>query len=183
MKKRAPRSKMCSTRANSRVAKAKRRPATAQARSRPAKRRTTSRPAKLRKVPAKRSPRSPARVKRSGHSVRRPRPSRSVQGPEAAGHITRLHDERLLHHETSPVLSAGDVDADWAGAEGAGEESAGGSVATPDQDVVDEIGRALGVEQAPTQPVTTSEEILRERAQHRWELEREASEEDDRRER
>jgi len=178
---------MRSTRAKSPPAKPKRRPATAKARSRPAKRRTKSRTAKSRTAksstrPGKRSTGSLARPKQSGHAVRRVRPSRVPQGPEEAGHITRLHDERLLHHETSPALSGGDVDADWVGAEGSGEESAGGSVATPDQDVVDEIGRALGVEQAPTQPVTSSEEILRERAQHRWELEREASEEDDRRE-
>lgn len=89
----------------------------------------------------------------------------------------------MRHHEVSPALSGGDLDADWSGAESSGEESVGGSVVTPDQDVVDEIGRALGVEQAPTQPVTTSEEILRERSRHRWEIEREASEEDDRRER
>ncbi len=89
----------------------------------------------------------------------------------------------MRHHETSPALSAGDLDADWVGSEGSGEESTGGSVATPDQDVVDEIGRALGVEQAPSQPVTSSEEILRDRSRHRWDLEREASEEDDRRER
>jgi hypothetical protein len=99
------------------------------------------------------------------------------------GHITALHEQRALHHETSPALSAGDVDANWMDSEGSGEEAVGGSVATPDQDVVDEIGRALGVEQGPTQPVTSSEEILRERARHRWDLERKASEEDERRER
>ena len=88
-----------------------------------------------------------------------------------------------LHHETSPALSGGDLDADWMGSEGAGEETVGGSVATPDQDVVDEIGRALGVEQAPDAQVRTSDEILRERTQHRWEIERAAAEEEDRRER
>jgi hypothetical protein len=102
---------------------------------------------------------------------------------EDAGHVTHLPDAMALHHETSPVLSGGDLDADWMGSEGAGEETVGGSVATPDQDVVDEIGRALGVEQAPDEQVRSSGEILRERAQHRWEIERDAAEEDDRRER
>ena len=73
-----------------------------------------------------------------------------------------------------PRLSGGDVDADWRGAESAGEETVGGSVATPDQDVVDEIGRALGVEQASEAEVTTSEEILRRRDRFRWHLERDA---------
>ena len=75
---------------------------------------------------------------------------------------------------TGPRLSAGDVDADWKRAESSGEETAGGSVATPDQDVVDEIGRALGVEQGSEAEVTTSEEMLRRRDRFRWHLERDA---------
>jgi hypothetical protein len=66
------------------------------------------------------------------------------------------------------------VDADWARAESSGEETVGGSVATPDQDVVDEIGRALGVEQESEAEVTTSDEILRRRDRFRWHLERDA---------
>jgi len=42
------------------------------------------------------------------------------------------------------------------------------------QDVVDEIGRALGVEQEPEAEVGTSEEILRRRDRFRWHLERDA---------
>jgi len=104
-------------------------------------------------------------------------------GIQDAGHLTQLPEEMALHHETSPALSGGDLDADWMGSEGAGEETVGGSVATPDQDVVDEIGRALGVEQAPDEQVRSSDEILRERTDHRWEIEREADEEEERRER
>ena len=66
------------------------------------------------------------------------------------------------------------MDADWKGANSTGEEAVGGSVATPDQDVVDEIGRALGVEQESDAEVTMSEEILRRRDRLRWHLEREA---------
>ncbi|HET7876338.1 MAG TPA: DUF6335 family protein, partial [Methylomirabilota bacterium] len=40
------------------------------------------------------------------------------------------------HREVSPVDSGGDVDADWQAAQSTGEETVGGSVATPDQDVV-----------------------------------------------
>lgn len=102
---------------------------------------------------------------------------------EDAGRVTALPEEMARHHETSPVLSGGDLDADWIGAEGSGEEAVGGSVATPDQDVVDEIGRALGVEQSPDAQVRSSGEILRERARNRWEIERAAAEEEERRER
>jgi hypothetical protein len=45
--------------------------------------------------------------------------------------------------------------------------------------VVDEIGRALGVEQASEDEVTTSEEILRRRDRFRWHLDRDAEEQDD----
>jgi hypothetical protein len=73
---------------------------------------------------------------------------------------------------TGPHLSAGDVDADWQHADSIGEEAVGGSVATPDQDVVDEVGRALGVEQEATAEVTMSEDILRRRDRLHWHLER-----------
>jgi hypothetical protein len=78
---------------------------------------------------------------------------------------------------TSPALSGGDVDADWRRAESTGEEAVGGTVATPDRDVVDEIGRALGVEQASDAGVRSSEKLLHDRDQRRWQLERDAAEE------
>jgi hypothetical protein len=95
---------------------------------------------------------------------------------EAAGEPVELLEERALHPETGPLLSGGDVDADWQRAQSTGEEAVGGSVATPDQDVVDEIGRALGVEQEPDAEVRVSEEILEERRRHYWHIEREAAE-------
>jgi hypothetical protein len=69
------------------------------------------------------------------------------------------------------ILTGGDLDADRQRAWDSGDEAVGGSVALPDQDVVDEIGRALGVEQEPTAEVLTSGEILHERDRHRWEQE------------
>jgi len=81
----------------------------------------------------------------------------------------------IAHTETSPRLTGGDIDADWQTAYSSGEESVGGSVATPDQDVVDEIGRALGVEQDIDAPVRGSDEILRARDRLRWHLERDAA--------
>jgi hypothetical protein len=83
----------------------------------------------------------------------------------------QAEDELAEHTSTSPDLTAGDVDADWQRADSVGEEAAGGSVATPDQDVVDEIGDALGVPRAPDEEFRTSEEILEGRDRHRWEQE------------
>lgn len=65
-------------------------------------------------------------------------------------------------------LTGGDVDADWRAAAASGEEAVGGSVATPDQDVVDELGEALGIAQEPDAEVRTSAEILEARDRHRW---------------
>ncbi|OLE44474.1 MAG: hypothetical protein AUG14_04575 [Candidatus Rokubacteria bacterium 13_1_20CM_2_68_19] len=72
---------------------------------------------------------------------------------------------------TSPTLTGGDVDADWKRAVSVGEEAVGGSVATPDQDRVDDIGDAFGVPRAPDDDVRTSAEILEERDRYRWEEE------------
>jgi hypothetical protein len=80
-------------------------------------------------------------------------------------------DEAPLGPAIAAVLTGGDLDADWMRAWDAGDEAVGGSTATPDQDIVDELGRALGVEQAPDAEVWTSREILRERDRHRWEQE------------
>ena len=78
--------------------------------------------------------------------------------------------ERLDEHtETSPALTAGDVDADWESAYSVGDEAPGGDNPTPDQDVVDEIGRSLGVEYADDEELQGGAEIS-ERDHHRWEL-------------
>jgi len=90
------------------------------------------------------------------------------------GRVVGLVRELIEHHETGPAVSAGDVDADWQRAESSGEEAVGGSVSTPDQDVVDEIGHALGVEQPSAAPLRTSEEILEDRDRRYWEYERRA---------
>ena len=73
------------------------------------------------------------------------------------------------HNETSPELTGGDVDADWQDAYSVGDEAPGGDNPTPDQDRVDDIGRALGVEYQDNEPLKASEKIA-ERDRHRWEL-------------
>lgn len=116
------------------------------------------------------------RRKRTLKARQRARSGRPAPMPEEVGETVELLEERALHPETGPALSGGDLDADWQRAQSTGEEAVGGSVATPDQDVVDEIGRALGVEQEPDAEVHPSEEILERRRRHYWHLEREAAE-------
>lgn len=67
------------------------------------------------------------------------------------------------------ALTAGDVDADWQSAEAVGDEAPGGDNPTPDQDVVDDIGRALGVEYDDDEELQGGDEIA-DRDRHRWEL-------------
>ena len=86
-------------------------------------------------------------------------------------------DERLReHHASSPTLAAGDVDAAWDQA-GVGDETAGGTAATPDQDRVDEFGQAYGLEYEDDEPLHT-EEKLAQRDKERWELDPRSTEED-----
>jgi hypothetical protein len=66
------------------------------------------------------------------------------------------------------VVAGGDIDAAWDQAD-AGEETVGGTTPTPDQDLVDEIGRAVGIEYEDAEPLHTTEKVER-RDQHRWEL-------------
>jgi hypothetical protein len=73
--------------------------------------------------------------------------------------------------DTGPELTGGDLDADWERAASVGEEAVGGTVSTPDQNVVDDLTKAVGIPRAPDEPVRTSEEILAERDRHRWEQE------------
>jgi hypothetical protein len=101
--------------------------------------------------------------------------TRTAAEPESQEELVGLARDVAAHTETSPRLTGGDIDADWQGAYSSGEESVGGSVATPDQDIVDELGRALGIEQEADAPVRTSGEILRARDRLRWHLERDAA--------
>ena len=66
------------------------------------------------------------------------------------------------------VLTGGDIDAAWDQA-AVGDETVGGSSPTPDQDIVDEIGEALGVTYQEGEPLHTSEKI-EQRDAERWEL-------------
>jgi hypothetical protein len=73
------------------------------------------------------------------------------------------------HTETGPALTGGDVDADWESAYSVGDEAPGGDNPTPDQDIVDDIGRAVGVEYQDNEELK-GERKISDRDKHRWEL-------------
>jgi hypothetical protein len=74
-----------------------------------------------------------------------------------------------LHTAESPELAGGDVDADWQRAADVGEEMVGGSVPTPDQDRVDELGAAWGVTYNDDETIHTIDKLAK-RDRDRWEL-------------
>lgn len=83
-----------------------------------------------------------------------------------------MQDELEEYTSVNPILSGGDVDAKWQSAEQSGEEAVGGHAPTPDQDNVDQIGQAVGLEFQDNQELRSPEEILAKRDRRRWELDR-----------
>lgn len=86
-----------------------------------------------------------------------------------------MQDRMREYTDESPELSGGDIDAAWEQADVAGEETVGGTAATPDQDIVDELGAAVGLEMADQEYVHTNE-VLETRDARRWELDPTSSE-------
>jgi uncharacterized protein DUF6335 len=78
-------------------------------------------------------------------------------------------NENLREHRGMTDVSAGDLDVDVEDAFFTGEEAPGGDNPTPDQDVVDDIGKALGVEYEDNEELKSADK-LEKRDKHRWEL-------------
>jgi hypothetical protein len=77
----------------------------------------------------------------------------------------RLRNDPLA----DPTITGGDVDAQWEGAQFSGDESAVSSMPTPEQNVVDDIGRAMGVTYQDNEELRVGEKE-RDRDRKRWEL-------------
>jgi hypothetical protein len=78
--------------------------------------------------------------------------------PEPAEEIPGIESEKMRvgDPDVSPLLN-----------EYSGEEVPGASTPTPDQNMVDDIGRAYGVEEEDTGALRTSAELLERRDRHR----------------
>ena len=144
--------------------------------------------------PAKRAAARKAAPKKAAAAAKKPnldRPRKTVadihgipssldanRGPSAAKSGRAEMKDRLSKTTgAGPALTSGDIDADWESAESVGDEAPGGDNPTPDQDVVDDIGRALGVEYDDDEELQGGAEIS-SRDRHRWELDP-ASKDDD----
>lgn len=84
--------------------------------------------------------------------------------PQRAG---RRREE--IPHEGETVR-AGDPDDSSLANEYVGEETPGGSAPTPDQNSVDDIGRAYGLQEEDTGALRCAAEVLERRDRHRTEL-------------
>ena len=165
----------------------------------PAARKTTRATAKpataaAPKPAASKAPRAPRAVSRRAPNLDRerrtvtdgvPTPPSSLDLDRSASAArsgrAELNQRFREHTSTGPAMTAGDVDADWESAEAIGDEAPGGDTPTPDQDVVDEIGQALGVEYDDDEELHGGDEIT-ERDRNRWELDPASSDDFDDRE-
>jgi hypothetical protein len=80
-----------------------------------------------------------------------------------------MAESREEHRTMTPAITGGDVDADVENAYFSGDEAPGGDNPTPDQDIVDNIGKSLGVEYQDNEELRASDKVA-DRDRHRWEL-------------
>ena len=167
----------------SRRAKAPRRKATVAARI--TKKAATVAAPKARRAPSKARTPNLDRERRTVTDAVVPTPPSSLNLDRSASAArsgrAELNQRFREHTSTGPAMTAGDVDADWESAESVGDEAPGGDNPTPDQDVVDEIGKALGVEYDDDEELQGGDEIT-ERDRNRWELDPASSDDFDDRE-
>jgi hypothetical protein len=153
--------------------------------SRPKARRSKARPKRATRTARPRQRAAPA----TPHISRVVRPRRTIEElvptppsslnldrhPSAArsGHA-EIEGNRRKHAGMNAV-TGGDVDVNAENAYFSGEEAPGGENPTPDQDIVDDIGKALGLQYQDDEELK-SETKLSERDKHRWELDPASSE-------
>jgi hypothetical protein len=90
-------------------------------------------------------------------------------GSAARSGRAALNKSLKEHTGMTPELTSGDIDGDWENAYFSGEEAPGGDNPSPDENVVDDIGKALGVEYQDGEELKASDKVG-ERDEHRWEL-------------
>ncbi|HJT19199.1 MAG TPA: DUF6335 family protein [Nitrospira sp.] len=91
--------------------------------------------------------------------------------------VSEVHNSRNESASHAPELSGGDMDAAWDQAD-VGTETVGGSNPTPDQDIVEDVGRAVGVTYQDDEPLKFGEKVP-QRDERRWELDPASSEDYD----
>ena len=90
-------------------------------------------------------------------------------GTAARSGRAEIERHRIEHSGMSPSIVGGDVDVNVEDAYFTGDEAAGGDNPSPDLEVVDDIGKALGVEYGDREELRGSDKVT-ERDKHRWEM-------------
>jgi hypothetical protein len=88
------------------------------------------------------------------------------------GVLPRFPSRRIqgLGSREDETMRVGDPDDDGLGNEYVGDDLPGGDSPTPDQNLVDEIGRAYGLQEEDTGALRSGAEVLERRDRHRSEL-------------
>ena len=79
-----------------------------------------------------------------------------------------MDERRADHANMTPAITGGDVDGNVEDAYFTGDGAPGGDNPTPDQDRVDDIGRALGLQYQDDEELRSGDKVA-DRDRHRWE--------------
>jgi hypothetical protein len=168
-------SKMASRRTSKKTSKSAKRPKAA--------RRAMARKSPARKPSPRRRPRESAALP-AGKTPRLNRPRRTLddtfptppsslnmnrQGSAARTGRAEIMENQQVHGSMTRGITGGDVDVNLEQAYFSGDETPGGDNPTPDQDVVEDIGRAIGIEYQDNEELRASDKVA-DRDKHRWEL-------------
>jgi hypothetical protein len=164
-RKAAGRKKSSARKAAPKVSAAKRRAAPA----RKAARKTSASTRSVQK-PVGKTPRLDRARRTLDESVPSPPSSLDLDRNASAARSGRAElAEKLQQHRNMNAVGGGDPDVDVEDAYFTGEEAPGGDNPTPDQDIVDDIGKALGLEYEDNEELKAADKVV-ERDKHRWEL-------------
>ena len=86
------------------------------------------------------------------------------RGSAARTGRAELEEDRERHRGMSD-LAGGDIDVDVEDAYFTGEEAPGGDNPPPDQDIVDDIGKALGVQYEDNEELRSSDKVIGDNVQ------------------
>ena len=89
--------------------------------------------------------------------------------PDVSASSRKLAERLRDDPNADPTITGGDLDAQWESAQFSGDESAISSMPTPEVNVVDDIGRSIGVTYEENEELKVGEKE-RSRDIHRWEL-------------
>jgi hypothetical protein len=165
------------------VARTARAKAHAKKRAIPAKKKTAPRKSAPRKVAARPAPQAAKvprldRVRRTLEETLVTPPSSldmDRRGSAARSGRAEMAQSAREHRGMSSDITGGDVDVDVEDAYFTGDEAPGGDNPSPDLEVVDDIGKALGVRYEDDEELKGAEKV-EARDKHRWEMDPASSE-------